>query len=624
MSIIGGVVCLDAGRTQVESETLAERFAGAGHVLGDLWVDDRCALLTSVDTARTSTPSVAVGKRFAAVADAHLHDVDLLAAHLGISAHAGPAEMVLLAFERWGGASCERLSGNFAFAVFDRMEGRLFGARDRFGVRPFYFHDEVGCLRFASDPAVLASDRIDRRFVAGFLAGLVEEDARTVDGQVRRLPPAHLFRSDASKPLAASCYWTLRPETPPRPSDVVDAFRERFSRAVSRCLNGSPAPGVLLSGGIDSTSISVTAARLARDKDPLRSFSLVFPSEPDVDEERYVDLVVQRAGLLPGKISGSDISPFHGWEAQKRAGFVSFADGPGSLRMVAVFENAAAKGCDVLLDGHGGDEVVWTGYQRAVDLARNRQVLRALAQVPGLSKVSGESPSALAVTIAGLAAPRNRLGDFVRRLASGYRRRMIGEATSADALDLLSPNFLKSTDLAERLAVAEGPAPSTDAEAHALAITSPRTAFAFEALRRRSAPAGIELRFPFFDADLTAFCLGLPSEEKLRAGWPRSVLRRAMDRDLPRAVCWRRDKTNFGPSLARGLVRWHRPLLEDLTKDVDGVMGEHYRMDALRDRVGRLLDDPSEVNTLDTVSIWRAAYLCLALSTSDARRLRSS
>ncbi|MFD2239260.1 asparagine synthase-related protein [Aureimonas populi] len=615
METIAGLVCEDEARLGHESERLRRRLRLAGYPQAAIWAGEGCVLLRASRSHRSSPRAVACAGPVAVLGDLRLDEPGELARALGLAPATPQHELVGAAYGRWGVECCEHLRGDFAFALFDRAERHLFCARDSFGVRPFHFREEAGLFSFSSDPVLLSGGGFDPAYVGGFLAGIVEDERRTLDPLVMRLPPAHhLSRRNAT--TSVSRYWTLEPAPPPKPGEVVEAFRERFAQAVERRLVASGPAGVMLSGGLDSSSISAVAARLRRGQGRLAAFSLVYPEEPDTDESGFIEAVAASARLVSTRVDAGAVPPLEGVVEDMRRGG-AFVDAPGSGKLRRLFAAAAGQGVGVLLDGHGGDEVVWNGYRRVLDLAGEGRWLRALAQVPGLSRMGGDDPLLLSAAVIEAAAPGNRFGGALRRLTRFYRSRFTPPmaAPSPDGLHLLAKGFVRETDLRQRVLDARRPpADRSDAAAHAAAIASPRTSFAFEALHRLSHGAGVETRYPFFDRDLVTFCLGLPSSEKLRAGWPRSIMRRAMEGELPDAVRWRRDKTDFGRSLARGLSRWHADLLRDAERDRDGAMAGFYDMDALRPLLGRIRQAPEGTTTVEAMLAWRAAYLHLWLT----------
>lgn len=217
-------------------------------------------------------------------------------------------DLVLHAYHVWGDPCLERLSGDFAFAIWDGPQQRLFCARDQFGVVPFFyatigksliFSNTLNCLRL--HPQV--SDRLNDRAIADFLLFNMNRDlATTTFADIQKLPPAHTLIWSSGE-VRVRCYWQL-PEAVEylryqRPEEYVEQFRELFERAVADRLRTNSA-GTHLSGGMDSTSIAATAYKLMTatgESVDFRAYSIVYKHLIPDDEGDYAKEVAQMAGF---------------------------------------------------------------------------------------------------------------------------------------------------------------------------------------------------------------------------------------------------------------------------------------------------------------------------------------
>ena len=134
--------------------------------------------------------------------------------------------------------------------------------------------------------------------------------------------------------------------------------------------------------------------------------------------------------------------------------------------------------------------------------------------------------------------------------------------------------------------------------------------FVLELAERAAAAFGIEARFPFFDVRLVEFCLALPSDQKLRDGWTRSIERLAMEGILPSAVQWRRDKTNLFPHFIDALLRHEGAILDRIVLAPSVELARYVDIDALRSAYARYRRRPMED---DALAVWRAVTLALWL-----------
>ncbi|WP_419638992.1 asparagine synthetase B family protein, partial [Thiolapillus sp.] len=196
------------------------------------------------------------------------------------------------------------LHGMFAFAVWDMREKALFMARDRFGIKPFYWSRDGQRLRFASSlPALLAGGGVDTSIDAVALHfqftlhGVVPAPGTLLNG-VRKLEPATWMKIDAHGREITGCYWRLdatRPEESLSEQEWVDATHGALRSAVRKRNDVADVPvGVLLSGGLDSSLLVALLAELG--KEDLHTFSIGFEDQPEEigNEFEYSDQVVER------------------------------------------------------------------------------------------------------------------------------------------------------------------------------------------------------------------------------------------------------------------------------------------------------------------------------------------
>ena len=215
--------------------------------------------------------SGAVG-RFVLVADLRLDNRDELADRLEIptprAAGLSDAAILLAAIERWEEGCLDHLVGDYAFALWDNARRRLLLARDPLGWRPLHYHRGQGFFAFASMPKGLhALPEVpyapDEEAVADFLAVLPETGTRTFFRGVERVEPAHVSMVTPAS-VASRRFWmpVRRSLSFPRPEDYAEKAREILDVAVRCRLRGVKDVAATLSGGLDSSGVVATAARL--------------------------------------------------------------------------------------------------------------------------------------------------------------------------------------------------------------------------------------------------------------------------------------------------------------------------------------------------------------------------
>ena len=224
----------------------------------------------------------------------------------------GDSEVILKAWHAWGTGCPERLHGMFAFAIWDANQRVLFLARDRFGIKPLYWSEHGGRLRFASSSqALLATGEVDTAIDPVALHHLFALHAvvpapHTILSGIRKVPPAHWMRVEADGRRTEQAYWRLdatRPAEPWTEADWLEAIHDSLRQAVKKRSEVADVPvGVLLSGGLDS---SLLVALLAEAGVPdLRTFSVGFEDTPEESgsEFEYSDRVVERYGTTHRKL----------------------------------------------------------------------------------------------------------------------------------------------------------------------------------------------------------------------------------------------------------------------------------------------------------------------------------
>ncbi len=222
-------------------------------------------------------------------------------------------EVVLKAYHAWGSGFLQRLIGMFAFALWERDSGQVMLVRDRLGIKPLYFAQVDGALRFASSlPAIAAAGGVDTDIDAAALQHYmtfhsVVPAPLTILKGVRKLPPASVMTIDASGAISEERYWELKVEsTDDDRRRSVEEWKalliDKLRTAVERRLVADVPVGVLLSGGLDSSLVVSLLADLGQTD--LKTFSIGFESVNDEvgDEFVYSDVIAKRFATEHHKI----------------------------------------------------------------------------------------------------------------------------------------------------------------------------------------------------------------------------------------------------------------------------------------------------------------------------------
>jgi asparagine synthase (glutamine-hydrolysing) len=277
-------------------------------------------------------------------------------------------ELILHAYNVWGEGCLEHLIGDFAFAIWDGRERRLFCARDHFGVKPFYyaqvdnsliFSNTLDCVRL--HPAV--SDELNDAAIGDFLLADYNHDpATTVFVDIQRLPAAHclnLFQGTAQ----TKRYWTLPADGHiryRRSSEYIDHFKDLFFTAVNDRLR-TDSVGVFMSGGLDSPSVAATAHELLSKRSSafdLQAYTVVYDRLIPDQERYYSGLVAKKLGIKINYLVADDYSIYERWDEPELSTPEPEHD---PLAAISVDQYKQVADCHrVVLTGYGGDPALYS------------------------------------------------------------------------------------------------------------------------------------------------------------------------------------------------------------------------------------------------------------------------
>lgn len=544
----------------------------------------------------------------AVAADVRLDNRGELAAALGCLAGTCDAGIIAAAYRRWGEDCPARLEGDFAFIVHDRRRDMLFCARDHLGVRPFYYHLDDRLFAAATAPSMLTAlpaigDDPDEAGIASLMAGGYADRTTTVHRGIERLPPGHALRVTRTASHLTR-FWSPADVPPRNQADAPEAFRALFHDAVRRRLETDSA-GVMLSGGLDSSAVALEAASIR----PVRTLSLTLDGTAGWNERPHIEAVLDAGRFEADFIAGDDHDPL-----AELPSLLAEQDGPfvaynASLSR-RLYARAAQAGAGVLLDGHGGDEVVSHGLGRLNELAARGQWRSLWREGAGIAGIYGASRWRIL-------SPYFSHNGYVRAARSQWdrARALLGYSRGQPAATaLVAPALARRVGLSDRLEgmPARRSARHSERDLHVEALSAPQQAYGFEVLDRMASAAGVAVRYPFYDLRLVQFCLSLPSHEKLADGLPRRVLREAMKGVMPEKVRLRLDKYDFAPALADALLRRRLAVCALMRGNHNGV-GGYVDMDVARTALANLLDQGRRVDGGSLFAVWRTVMLALWL-----------
>ena len=486
-------------------------------------------------------------------------------------------EVLLQAYLQWGEDCLEHVDGMYGFAIWDGDRGRLFCARDRLGIKPFYYATPHGYFIFGSEIKALIGfpgldPAPDDDAVIGFLVhGNCDFGERTTFRNVKSLPAAHALSLDLQTgALAVRRYWQLTPQPcSGTDADRIARLRELLLHTTRTHLISDVRAGSCLSGGLDSSTVVALVSKIWRDQpeaasalgDSFATFTSCW-ADRALDERDYALAAASGAGATPHLVFPT---PADFWESFGRMAW--HQDMPFySLSFYAqwrVMRAAKEAGVKVLLDGQGGDEV-FGGYAKfryayLASLLRAGRLIKAVQEIGGMV----------------------RQGDrYLLDIRKGYRylpprlRAALGvdsflqQVVRTDWTRALADDSTPATRWWRRTSGGEKDSPWTSMQRIQIDDILYDTLPALLRMEDRSSMAfSLEARVLLLDHHVVEYGLSLPDHLKVRDGWSKFAIRGAMQGLMPEQVRQRRTKLGFAAPDRNWLATDLRPQVTALIED---------------------------------------------------------
>jgi asparagine synthase (glutamine-hydrolysing) len=487
-------------------------------------------------------------------------------------------EVLLALYEERGLDFLEDLNGIFAFALWDARTRRLLLARDHAGVKPLYYYCDGRAIYFASEIKALlripdVPRQLDLPSIADYLTFLWVPGEDTLLAGIKKLEPGHcLTWQDGKLETKQWFHLAYEPDDSLREEEWVDAVHETFMRTTRRQMVSDVPLGAFLSGGLDSSSI-VACMRQAFPSREITTYTVRFDRgdmarEQGVDDYPYARRV---ARALDVRLKSVQLQPDVIQMLPKMVYYLDEPDAdPAVFPSYLISKLARNDGTTVLLSGTGGDEVFF-GY-------RSHQAYRAYDRSSWMARFPvAPAIAALASMSTSLLGAQNlltrRVSKFRKGLAkTGLERHLALSDWSSVAVRqaIFSPEVQAAMD-PQRVApcmrkyldsfVGRG---ELNLHSHLL-IQTFLAAHNFLYTDKSSMAVSLEVRVPFMDVELMRLCARIPEHYKLHGRVTKYVLKRAMERYLPRDLI-HRSKTGFGAPLRK----W---IQEDLNEVIQYLLG---------------------------------------------------
>src|SRR5580704_6565253 len=589
MSALVGIVALDGAPVDREMEAGASRVITASYA--GRTIVRRVAGAVFVQRAPSAGPRLhgethplMVGDGpalFAALA--RLDNREELGASLGLGgaelASVPDARLLLTMYERWGDAGVARCVGSFAFAQWDAVARRLTLGRDCLGNRPLFYHRGPQYVVFATTlKALLALPGVPRAIDELALAQFIavnhhNEQERTFYRDIARVPSRTMMTIDRDS-VRSRKYWAPNFDAPPpytREEDYIERARELLDIAVASATRDTPHVAIATSGGLDSSAIAATAARLGL-AESITCFCAVPPpgTQIDVGSHRYFDErdKVEALARMHPSLAVRFVTPARNdpWAEDDTRYFARAnlpALGPAGLGRHLADAIEAAGHRVTLIGNYGNFGLSWAGQLSLVALLRRGQLNTFAQELPAVAR---ESDRSLARTFA---------ADVIIPTAPPWMRRVINRLRGRDPDSVaqhsaLNPDFIAEAGLARQWREQGfdpwfGPRDTNAARWRAARVFD-HNQYVSDIRAMSGEIVGHEARDPHADRRLLEFALAVPEPMFRQGGVPRSFARRVLADRLPREIIDERRRGANNPAWFRSLNAKRADLARDIER----------------------------------------------------------
>jgi asparagine synthase (glutamine-hydrolysing) len=607
MSGIAGWIRFDGGPIEPErAERLLTGLAFGGADIHDVWTKENVAFAASLpwttsEAAGSSQPLLDADQDLALVFDGWLSDPQALARELrgrGASPRSrDDAALVLAAYGAWGEACVDHFDGEFAFGIWDGARKRAFCARDRMGVRPFYYAWIGRQFLFCTDvaPILAAAGRpfaLNINTVADYLAGESRSDVETLWEGVLRLPAAHrvLVCGAGSSPER---YWRPEQISPlilKSERDYIASYRDILFESVRRACRSLTPVACEVSGGLDSSALYCVAHALDRSgagpSRGLLGYTLNFENDAAADEIGYARSVGRHCQTTIREVSPLAADPDLVWDHARR--LRDFPGFPSMFMAHPMYRAMADDGCRVALSGLGGDEWLTGSRDDYAENLRHRRFRALMARLRLDAQSASGSELALFLARdgvlpllpAGVRATYRALRKLKRRLSRQ-------PSDNYGTYYWLSPEMRRLAEVRreEKLRDADLLSSAHPGKRDRLASLHSRDiASGTEKTMRSAAGFGLQLRLPMRSREMVEFAFATPEHLRLRGRTAKFAHRESLRGIMPEDVRARSTKSDFGEIFVSCLRQMTDAMPDRSLRWVNGAGFEELKREAFERR----------------------------------------
>jgi asparagine synthase (glutamine-hydrolysing) len=477
-------------------------------------------------------------------------------------------EVIIAAFDAYKTGCLQHFDGMFAFAIWDDKEQILFAARDRLGEKPFFFFYDEQQFLFASEMKAFWAAGIPKEANESMLYNYLTigytsnpfNPLETFYQNIQKLPSASFLQySLSTNTLSIEKYWTAdtKENNNISTAKAIEQFISLFKESIRKRLRSDVAIGTSLSGGLDSSSIVAMCAGHASLNYTHKCFTATFPHF-DKTEKEYASLIARQFGLQHFLVQVDDNALMEEldkvmWHQEEPASSSSI------VAQYKVYSAAKQNNVSVLLDGQGADEILagyhkyykWYWQQLYVKKKLKESSELNAAAVLGVKEKFSLKNKGMALFphfgMAMLQGQKERRAfrevDLNREFAHEQKRNFYYSTPAESSLNsaLYFNTFING--LEELLRYAD----------------------------RNSMAHAVEVRLPFLNHQLVEFLFTLPPHLKIKDGWTKWLLRKAMEHVLPKEIVWRKDKVGFEPPQKKWM---QNPLVQQRIQESKKILVE--------------------------------------------------
>ncbi len=483
---------------------------------------------------------------------------------------ASDTEVIIHAYEEWGVECANKFNGIFAFGIWDEKKQSLYVARDHFGVKPLYYHDNGRIFSFASELKALLCDTTVSRAIdydaLHFCLTLRHTPSPwTLLKSIRKLPPSSYMIVN-NEGVHINCYWNMAPEVDHSRSEQnwIEELQTVYPQAVKRQMVSDTPIGLSLSGGVDSNTL---LALMSKEEARVHTFTVGFEGADKRDDE--LDAARQAAGIFNADFSGRQVTQDdyisfmqkYMWHLEEPIGNESAA----AYYFVAKLAREKVK---VLLSGQGADEP-FGGYSRHLAA----QYSRYLQWIP--SSMVQPLGCALLPFFRGNESPGRMIDSLsydneIDQMLSTY-----SITTPAMRRELFSPDFAVRSSphiLTDYIRTQVARAPH-GTRLEKMTYIDARTSLSDNLLLcgdKMGMAASVEMRVPFLDLEVMKIAESIPGSFKVRNFKNKVIHKKVCEQWLPQSVVHRR-KVGFNEAMNVWMKRNLDQTLTSLVEKPDSI-----------------------------------------------------